>query len=134
MAEHTELTKHQDPDATPLFGHSHSFGVANDLERLRQGRLPPPKPPRIVGKQRGDHPLDHRFWQCWGEGRRRGIEGRAWRHLRDRWANSEHRPVDIWHRCRCRFGRHEIRGGEQIQLGSRFEHIERRCRWCGTRP
>jgi len=34
----------------------------------------------------------------------------------------------------CRRGRHEFRGGEQIQLGSRFSYIERRCIWCDAAP
>lgn len=57
-----------------------------------------------------------------------------WSHLRSWWACREVRPVDVWHRTRCHFGRHQVEGGRQIQLGGRFVNTERCCVWCGHRP
>jgi len=45
-------------------------------------------------------------------------------------ASGDRRPVDVWHRIRCRTGHHDVRGGQQMQLGSRFVLVERRCIWC----
>ena len=106
------------PHATPpqLFGRSHTYGVAHDLERMRQGVVPPPRTPRVAPRGR----------------RRRG--GGPWASLLSWWASRDRRPVDVWHRIRCRTGHHDIRGGHQVQLGSRFVHVERRCVWCDAEP
>jgi hypothetical protein len=99
----------------PLYDHPHTFGVAHDLERMRQGLAPPPRVPRI--QTRGHRP---------GGGPRARFR---------RWlADGDRRPVDVWHRIRCRTGHHDVRGGQQIQLGSRFVHVERRCIWCDASP
>lgn len=97
-----------------LFGRDHTYGVAHDLERMRAGLGPAPRTPRIRTRSR----------------RRRGpfASARQW------WANGDRRPVDLWRRFRCRTGHHDFRGGHQIQLGSRFEFVERRCMWCEARP
>lgn len=91
-----------------LFGRAHTFGAAHELDRLRQGFVPPPRTPRI----------------------RTRTPGRPAGPLRRWWAGAGHRPVDLWHRLRCRTGHHEILGGHQMQIGNRFVYIERRCRWC----
>jgi hypothetical protein len=111
MAEPPELWKDLTPERKPLFGRDPSFGVARELERVRQGGAAPVKR-RPVGPHVGPE--------------RHG----AWATLRRRWAVSRHHPSDIWHRLMCRRGRHDIRGGHQIQLGSSFVNIERRCLWC----
>ena len=98
-----------------LFGRPHSYGVAHDLERMRNGFAPPPRTPRI---------------QTRAQRHRSG----PWTALRRRWANSDTGPVDLWHRFRCRTGHHEYRGGHQMQLGNRFVYVERRCRFCDTQP
>jgi hypothetical protein len=95
-----------------LFGQVHSYGVAHELERMRQGSVPPPRAPRI--RTRSPVPAVGRL--------------RRW------WAGSDRRPVDLWHRIRCRTGHHELRGGHQMQLGNRFVFVERRCRWCDAAP
>jgi len=58
----------------------------------------------------------------------------TWAHVRTWWACREVHPVDLWHRMRCRSGRHRIEGGQRIQLGGRFVNIERCCVWCGSPP
>jgi hypothetical protein len=107
------------PPPAPLFGQPPSFGVAHDLELLKHGALPP-RPPRP------------------GRSRRRGREGarRQWplSGVRRWWASRDRRPSDLVHRVLCRVGRHDMRGGHQMQLGSTFVHVERRCQWCGARP
>lgn len=104
------------PVAPPgeLFDRAHSYGAAHDLERMRAGLAPLPRPPRARTRSRRFHgPVDLvRHW----------------------WANSSVQPADVWHRLRCRRGHHEFRGGERVQLGSRFVFIERRCAWCDAAP
>jgi hypothetical protein len=39
-----------------------------------------------------------------------------------------------WHRMRCRVGRHEMAGGELMQVGGAEIFVERRCRWCEACP
>jgi hypothetical protein len=96
----------------PLFGQPPSFGVARDLELMKQGALVPrtPRPPR-----RSRLPL---YRDEPGHG------------LRSRWASRDRGPTDLWHRLRCRFGRHDMRGGHTMQLGSQLVYVERRCQWC----
>ena len=119
MADLPDLRSQHLPDLpqTPgqMFGHPHNFGVARELERIKQGYAPPPRVPRIKTRDRRPR-------------------GGAWARFRHRWANSDKRPVDVWHRIRCRTGHHEMRGGHQMQFGSRFEYVERRCIWCGAAP
>lgn len=102
-------------EARQLFDHPHSYGVAHEAERLREGFVPAPRTPRMRTRTRRE---------------RLGLRAS----FRRRWAESNARPVDLWHRMRCRGGHHEFRGGEQIQLGSRFAYIERRCIWCDAPP
>lgn len=131
VADYPERWKEQTPQTRALFNREYTFGVANEAERLRQGSLPASaRATRIVR----DHPLDHRPWQCRAEARTRPLHGRTLMHLRLKWANRDHHLGDFWHRAMCRTGRHEIRGGEQMQLGSRVVRVERRCRWCDATP
>ena len=44
------------------------------------------------------------------------------------WASS--RDVSLWRRLRCRGGRHEVLGGERMQVGGNFVFLAPRCRWC----
>ncbi len=48
------------------------------------------------------------------------------------WSYGEREPGERWHRVRCRFRRHEMAGGEMVQLGGEIVFLERRCRWCGA--
>jgi hypothetical protein len=100
-----------DPPA-PLFGQPPAFGVARDLELMKRGELAPrvPRPPR-----RSRLPMP-------------GAEPRG--RFRGRWATRQTGPADLWHRILCRYGRHDMRGGHQLQLGSEFVYVERRCQWC----
>lgn len=120
MAELPELWSDRSPEKpappAPLFGRPPSFGVAHDLELMKQGALPP----------RTRRPQRHRRLRGEGEG--------SWAGVRRRWADSDNTPADIWHRIRCRTGHHELRGGEQMQLGSRYVYLERRCIWCDAAP
>jgi hypothetical protein len=94
------------------------FGVAQELDSPRQddGR---PASPRPVNRQ-APPPAPSR-------------DG-AWANLCTWWACREVHPGDLWHRLQCHFGRHQVEGGRQIQLGSRFVRTERRCVWCGRQP
>ncbi len=58
----------------------------------------------------------------------------TWARVGTWWACREVHPVDVWHRLRCHFGRHQIQGGQRIQLGGRFVNTERCCVWCGCPP
>lgn len=103
----------------PLFGHAPAFGVAHDLDLMKQGALPPRTP----------RPQSRRHQAAVAAyGQPRGRRMRTW------WASRDRGPGDLWHRVLCRFGRHEMRGGHQLQLGSRFVFVERRCQWCGATP
>ena len=119
MAELPELRSDPLPQQLPtpgqMYGHPHAFGVARDLERIKQGFVPPPRVPRIKTRDRR-------------------VRGGPWASFRRWWAGSDKRPVDFWHRMRCRTGHHEMRGGHQMQFGSRFEFVERRCIWCDATP
>lgn len=112
MAELPELRSDRrpapPPPPAPLYGRPASFGVARDLELMKQGALPPrvPRPPRQTRLPLGR------------------IEGRPRRGSRETGA------AELWHRLLCRLGRHDMRGGHQLQLGSEFVFVERRCRWC----
>ena len=125
------MTENPDPRAaTPP---SRRFGVAAELDRIQKA-LPPARPESRSADGSRTHPLDHRIWQCRSRARRGPIKGRAWAHVRFWWAATDARPGDLWRRMRCRRGRHEIRGGQQMQLGSRFVNVERCCVWCGVKP
>jgi hypothetical protein len=91
-----------------LFDREHTYGVAHDLERMRAGLAPAARTPRIPTRY----------------GRRR----------RGRRSSDVGRLAAAWHRFRCRTGHHDVRGGGQMQLGSRFVLIERRCIWCDAAP
>ena len=125
------MTENPDPRAaTPP---PRRFGVAAELDRVQKAPARKTPEPRSAGSSR-NHPLDHRIWQCRSRARRGPIHGRAWAHLRFWWAARDARPGDMWRRMRCRRGRHEIRGGQQMQLGARFVNVERCCVWCGAKP
>lgn len=114
MAELPELRSHLLPERLPeprqLFDRPHTYGVAHDLERMRQGLGPAPRTPRVHARSR-----------------RRGVFLRR----RDKDVG---RLAGAWHRFRCRTGHHDMRGGGQMQLGSRYVLIERRCIWCDATP
>ena len=96
----------------PLFDRTPAFGVNRELELLKQGALAPRTPrPLRSGRVLGRAPRE-----------RTGF--------RSRWDDGDHGPASFWHRLRCKTGHHEIRGGHQLQLGSEFVYVERRCRWC----
>lgn len=87
------------------------FGVAQELDSPRRDNRPPASPPV-------DRPAAP-------------TRDGAWANLRTWWACREVHPGDLWHRLQCHFGRHQVEGGRQIQLGSRFVRTDRRCVWCG---
>ena len=113
MAELPELRTHALPERLPaprqLYDRPHTYGVAHDLERMRQGLGPAPRAPRIPTRRR------------LGPFRRQR-------------ATDVGRLAGAWHRFRCRTGHHDMRGGGQMQLGSRYVLIERRCTWCDAAP
>lgn len=104
----------------PIGGRVPRFGVANELDQAQRSaadggaRAATPRPMLAV-------PVAPT---------REGV----WTRLETWWACREVHPVDLWHRMRCHFGRHQIEGGRQIQLGGRFVRTERCCVWCQHRP
>ena len=114
MAEHPELWTERTPEERYLFDRVPSFGLARDAERMRDG-VPPVIPRTNVRKPR----------------RQRGP---FLTYLRLPWSYGDRSPGELWHRLRCRRGRHEMGGGHTMQLGSTVVFIERRCRWCGAEP
>jgi hypothetical protein len=114
MSELPELRSDRLPERPSpprqLFDKDHTYGVAHDLERMRAGLGPAPRTPRTPTR------------------RLRRMESRRWR------GGGGRRSADLWHRFRCRTGHHDFRGGHQMQFGSRFEFIERRCIWCDAPP
>lgn len=112
MAEHPELWTERTPEQRYLFDRQPSFGVAREAERMRQG-IPPEPTSR--------------------PGRRRRERGPFVTYLRLPWSYGDRSPGDVWHRLRCRRGRHEITGGHTMQLGSTVVFLERECRWCGAK-
>ena len=115
MAEPHEGRSHLLPERLPepgqLFDRPHTYGVAHDLERMRAGLGPDPRTARVPARY----------------ARREG------RRLRRR-ENDVGRLAGAWHRFRCGTGHHDVRGGGQMQLGSRYVLIERRCIWCDAAP
>lgn len=112
MAEHPELwTDRASPDR-PLFDHKHSFGLANEAERVRLG-IDRPSPRSVASRPRSA-----------GHG---GAVSRVL--LRSR-GHNEGRLSNIWHRVKCRGGHHEIQGGHSMQMGTDWVFVQRRCRWC----
>lgn len=122
MAEH--------PDVQPTTPQRYRFGVAGELDRdgLAPGRARPST------RTDRSHPLDHPVWQCRARARSAPLHGRTWAHVGAWWASRDRHPGGLWRRMRCRFGRHDIRGGQQMQLGSRFVNVPRCCVWCGAEP
>lgn len=80
--------------------------------------------------------VDRAISTATGAGRRAAEEGRdggAWASLRTWWASRDAHPRDAWHRLLCRVGRHEVSGGQRVQLGTDAVFIQRSCRWCRAR-
>jgi hypothetical protein len=76
-----------------LFGRTHSYGVARELELMRRGFALAPRAPRL--------PV-----------RRRRPPGRLLRW----WVTTDLRPVaEVWHRFRCRTGHHDLGGGYRLR-------------------
>lgn len=48
------------------------------------------------------------------------------------WSYGDRERRQFWRRLRCRRRRHEMGGGEIMQLDGAVVFIERRCRWCGA--
>ncbi|MDP8937184.1 MAG: hypothetical protein M3O23_05570 [Actinomycetota bacterium] len=69
-----------------------------------------------------------------GRARPDRFHGGRWDHLLSWWASRDRHPGGLWRRLRCRSGRHDVRGGQQVQLGSRFVNVPRCCVWCGAVP
>jgi hypothetical protein len=89
-----QLPALRDPVSPELFGRRHAYGVANDLDRMRQGLAPAPRAPRLPTRRRRPLP---------------GGRVRRW------WAGNELRPVDLWLRLLCRTGHHDLQGGRRLR-------------------
>lgn len=50
------------------------------------------------------------------------------------WSYGDRARGDLWHRLQCRRQRHQIDGGQVMQVGGDAVFVERRCRWCGHQP
>lgn len=111
----------------------HRFGVAREAGLLGDTVAIAARAPREAPRPSRGHPMDHRPWRCGSRAREGSVEGRLWAHFRS-WRASRDNVGDRWHRLQCRLDRHEMHGGEQVQLGSRLVHVELRCRWCSAKP
>jgi len=119
----------------PIGGRAPRFGVARELDLTgdgvrqdggrqgegRQGGGPAARPP--VARRRSAPRVAP---EATADG--------VWARLCTWWACQEVHPGDLWHRLQCHFGRHQIEGGRQIQLGGRFLNTERCCVWCRHKP
>lgn len=110
---------------------SYRFGAAAELDGGRRPDVRANGPATLASRA---HPLDHGLWQCRRRARQTPLHGRTWAHLRTWWASRDRRPGGAWHGLRCRYGGHDVRGGQQVQLGSRFVNVERCCVRCGAVP
>ena len=113
----------------PIGGHPPRFGVAHELDVIQRESA---DAGYGFGAMSGLAPAQS------GSGRRPlpppTREPGPWDRLRTWWACRETQPIDVWHRMLCRFGRHDIQGGRQIQIGGGFLNTERCCVRCGAKP
>ena len=103
----TERTPEVQPDRTP------EVGATSDLERMPQEleEVDPGPVPAEITRERG--PFATYLFAPWSYG-----EG-------------DRRPGEAWHRMRCRMRRHQMVGGQTVQVGGEVVFLERSCRWCG---
>lgn len=114
MAEHPELWTERTPERRHLFDRAPAFGSAGDAERM-----PERMDPALTSPNRR---------------KRRRERGPFLTYLCLPWSYGDRDTVDLWHRLQCRRRRHEMRGGDTMQLGSTLIFMEWRCRWCGSTP
>lgn len=103
----TERTPH-------LFDRAPAFGAAREAEQLDGALPPPPVDPLPTAPRRERGPFVT--------------------FLRMPWSYGDRGERDLWHRIRCRLGRHEPSGGHPMHVAGEVVYIERRCRWCGVDP
>ncbi|MGI8778239.1 MAG: hypothetical protein ACR2LJ_12860 [Acidimicrobiales bacterium] len=119
----------------PIGNRAHRFGVAGELDLARDGG-------RQGGGRQGGGPIARPPVARPPVAKRRSAPRVApestadgvWARLCTWWAGQEVHPGELWHRLQCHFGRHQIEGGRQIQLGGRFVNTERCCVWCRHKP
>ncbi|MGI8982954.1 MAG: hypothetical protein ACR2HM_00195 [Acidimicrobiales bacterium] len=111
MAEDLERWTERTPH---LFNRAPAFGLAREAEQL-DGTVPPApvdEPPRAPRRQRGPFVT----------------------YLSMPWSYGDRAERDLWHRIRCRVGRHELYGGHPMHMAGAVVYVERSCRWCGVEP
>jgi hypothetical protein len=110
VAEDLERWTERTPDRAP------TFGLAREAERLPVPAPPAPAEdvdPLPAPSESGDE------------------RGPFLTHLLLPWSYGDHDTLaDKWRRLRCRRGRHEMIGGQTMQVGGSVTFLERRCRWC----
>lgn len=112
MAEHPELWTEKTP--APLSDRTPAPGVSHELERLRQEIVPEDEEPvasRPPPRERG--PFMTYLFLPWSYG------------------DGDRQPGEAWHRVKCRLRRHQMVGGQMVQVGGEVVFLERTCRWCG---
>lgn len=114
MAEDLERWTERTPEPSHLFNRVPTFGLARDAERICDiaPTLPIEVEPRKPRRERGPFIT----------------------YLRMPWSYGDRGERDVWHRIRCRVGRHEIAGGHAMQVAGTTIFVERSCRWCGVEP
>ncbi len=112
MAEHPELWTEKTPE--PLPDRTPAIGTGRDLERLSPENQPEeaPVPPAKPGRERG--PFLTYLFLPWSYG------------------DGDRQPGETWHRMKCRLRRHQMTGGQMVQVGGESVFLEASCRWCGT--
>jgi hypothetical protein len=113
VAEDLERWTERTPARRTLYDRTPTFGVAREAERRPEDLAPAgPEPGPAPRRERGPFVTYMQMPWSWGD----------------------REPGDRWRRMRCRWGRHQICGGETMQVGGAVVFIERRCRWCGAQP
>jgi hypothetical protein len=108
MADHPELYTDRTPERQrSALDRAPTFGVAREAETY-VAAPPDELPARKPRRERGPFVT----------------------YLQLPWSYGDRRRSDVWHRMQCRRGRHQMSGGDTMQVGGALVFIERRCRWC----
>ncbi|HTJ75161.1 MAG TPA: hypothetical protein VL337_07325 [Acidimicrobiales bacterium] len=115
MAKDLERWTERTPDRAP------TFGLAREAELLPLPvPVPAPEPTEDADALPAPSEPEH---------------GPFLAHLLLPWSYGDHDTLaDKWRRLRCRRGRHEMIGGQTMQVGGSVTFLERRCRWCEAAP
>jgi hypothetical protein len=115
VAEHPELWTDRTPERRTQLDRAPRFGLARDVERLPLDAF---QAPEVLPRIRPSRPVR--------------VRGPFLTYLWLPWSYGDRETGGRWHRMRCRLGRHQMDGGQTVQLDGEVVFIERRCRWGAT--